>query len=110
MSEMELNELKEYTVNDSVERKRSFIEIGCEIGKLVTEKQIAYGDSFGKSGKILEILYPNGIRVDQYPDALTITRIIDKLFRIATQKDAFGESPYNDIAGYAILGVNQNYK
>jgi len=32
-------------------------------------------------------------------------RIIDKLFRIATQKEAFGESPYRDIAGYGLLGV-----
>ena len=31
--------------------------------------------------------------------------MIDKLFRIATRKDAFGESPYRDIAGYALLGL-----
>ena len=36
---------------------------------------------------------------------LAMTRIIDKLFRIATHKDAFGESPFKDIAGYGILGV-----
>ena len=36
---------------------------------------------------------------------LAITRIVDKLFRIATKKDAFGESPFKDIAGYGILGV-----
>jgi len=78
-------------------------DAGNEIGKLVAEKQIAYGDSFGNSGKILEVLYPYGVTVDQYTDMLTITRIIDKLFRIANRKDAFGESPAMDIAGYAIL-------
>lgn len=36
---------------------------------------------------------------------LAITRIVDKLFRIATDKDAFGESPFKDIAGYGILGL-----
>ena len=36
---------------------------------------------------------------------LAITRIVDKLFRIATKKDAFGENPFKDIAGYGILGV-----
>jgi hypothetical protein len=36
---------------------------------------------------------------------LAITRVIDKLFRIATKKDAFGESPWRDICGYAILGI-----
>ena len=77
---------------------------GRDIGKLVASKQEAYGDSFGQSYKVLEILYPNGISVEQYPDMLTITRIIDKLFRIANEKDAFGESPYGDITGYGLLG------
>jgi hypothetical protein len=36
---------------------------------------------------------------------LAITRIVDKLFRIATKKDAFGENPFKDIAGYGILGI-----
>jgi len=35
---------------------------------------------------------------------LTITRIIDKLFRIANRKDAFNESPYWDLTGYGLLG------
>jgi hypothetical protein len=39
---------------------------------------------------------------------LAITRILDKLFRIATRKDAFGESPFKDIAGYGILGVSND--
>ena len=82
-----------------------FEKIATEIGKLVEEKNLAYGSSFLKSEKILKILYPDGIRPDQYKDMLAITRIIDKLFRIATQKDAFGENPFKDIAGYGILGV-----
>ena len=82
-----------------------FEKIANEIGKLVEEKNIAYGSSFLKSEKILKILYPDGIKPEQYKDMLAITRIIDKLFRIATQKDAFGENPFKDIAGYGILGV-----
>ena len=39
---------------------------------------------------------------------LTIVRIVDKLFRITNQKDAFGESPYRDIAGYGLLGTAIN--
>tara|TARA_R110000851_G_scaffold281965_3_gene435468 strand:- start:1658 stop:1951 length:294 start_codon:yes stop_codon:yes gene_type:complete len=80
-------------------------KIGREIGKLVAEKNKAYGDSFGRAGKILEILYPDGIKPEQYTDFLSVTRVIDKLFRLATAKQAFGESPWGDIAGYAILGV-----
>ena len=80
-------------------------ELGASIGITVAEKQKAYGDSFGKAGGVLRILYPDGIRPEQYDDALAVTRIIDKLFRIATNGDAFGESPYRDIAGYGILGM-----
>jgi len=82
-----------------------YVKIGNEIGALVEEKQEAYGDSFSKSCEILKILYPNGITPDKYRDLLTITRVIDKLFRIATKKDALGENAWQDIAGYAILSV-----
>jgi len=83
----------------------SFEKIATEIGQLVQEKNLAYGDSFGQACRILEVLYPSGIKPDQYRDALAITRVIDKLFRLANKKDAFGESPWRDICGYAILGV-----
>jgi hypothetical protein len=88
----------------------SYREIGKEIGKLVDEKQAAYGDSFGKSGAVMKILYPEGIRPDQIDNALCVVRIIDKLFRIASQPKAFGESPYLDIAGYGILGYGRKVR
>tara|TARA_R100001244_G_scaffold36961_1_gene33792 strand:- start:176 stop:502 length:327 start_codon:yes stop_codon:yes gene_type:complete len=91
--------------NNSILNFMKFEKIATEIGKLVDEKDAAYGSSFLKSEKILKILYPNGIEPNQYKDMLAITRIIDKLFRIATKKDAFGENPFKDIAGYGILGV-----
>ena len=83
----------------------NFEKIAAEIGSLVQEKNEAYGDSFGQSSRILEVLYPDGIRPEQFRDALAITRVIDKLFRLANKKDAFGESPWRDICGYAVLGV-----
>jgi hypothetical protein len=89
---------------------KSFEQIGLEIGRLVQEKNTAYGSSFSLSHKILQVLYPNGIKPEQYKDMLAITRIIDKLFRIATDKKALGESPYSDIAGYGILGVYEDNK
>ena len=87
-----------------------YSEIGKRIGALVNEKQEAYGDSFGKAHRILLELYPDGIKPADYHNVLTMARIIDKLFRIATNQDAFGESPYQDIAGYAILGVGKHEK
>jgi hypothetical protein len=87
------------------ESKKIFIEIANEVGGLVQQKNEAYGNSFAKSQDIVKILFPDGVRPDQYRDMLAVTRVIDKLFRIATNKDAFGESPWRDICGYAILGI-----
>lgn len=87
-----------------MENKSDFEKIAEEIGKLVTEKNKAYGNSFAEAEQFLKILFPNGIPVESYSDMLCIVRIFDKLKRIATNKDAFGESPYRDMAGYSILG------
>ena len=78
-------------------------EIGATIGFLVDRKNAAYGNSIHEAGKIIRILYPKGIMPDQYDDLLAQIRIIDKQFRIANQKSAFGENPFEDIAGYGIL-------
>ena len=78
-------------------------KIAEEIGDLVEEKNLAYGSAFEKSGIIMEILYPDGIPSEKYVHALATVRVLDKLFRIATNKDAFDESPWRDIAGYGIL-------
>lgn len=91
-------------------KKMTYEEIGKSVGKLVTEKQKAYGDSFGNSHEILLILYPNGIKKEQYIDVLTLARIIDKMFRIANEKEAFDESPYRDMMGYCLLGYSKSLK
>jgi hypothetical protein len=84
---------------------KDFNTAAAEIGDLVTAKNAAYGDSFAKCGEFLRLLWPEGIPVSQYGDALCMCRIFDKQMRVATRKDAFGESPYRDIAGYGILGM-----
>jgi hypothetical protein len=89
---------------------KKYEDIGAQVGSLVDEKNAAYGSSFAESHKILSVLYPNGIKPEQYTDALAIIRVIDKLFRIANKKDAFGESPWRDIAGYALLGIANDSK
>jgi hypothetical protein len=80
-----------------------FESIATSIGKLVASKNKSYGNSFQESGKIIEMLYPNGIPVEKYTSVLALIRIIDKLYRIATQPDFNGEDAWRDIAGYAIL-------
>lgn len=86
----------------------NFDRIGAKVGGVVQEKQQAYGDSFGKSGECLRQMYPDGIKPEQYDDLLTITRILDKLFRIANNPTAFDENPYQDIVGYGLLGMKRH--
>jgi len=81
-----------------------FEKLGREIGRLVETKQKSYGDAFGRSGQVMRTLYPEGVSPDQMDDALAVVRVVDKLFRIATDRDALGESPWRDIAGYGLLG------
>ena len=82
-------------------------QLGTDIGRLVAEKQKAYGDSFNRSGAVMRSLYPEGIPLEKLDDALAVVRVVDKLFRIATDRDALGESPWRDIAGYALLSVDR---
>lgn len=91
------------TLADSLHRRPSFEARATRIGKLVDEKNKAYGDSFSKSGAVLAIIYPEGIKPEQYKDALGMVRVIDKLFRIAARKDAFGENPWDDLCGYGVV-------
>jgi hypothetical protein len=87
-------------------RAESLRRIALELAELLPRKNRAYGSSFEKCGPFLRLLYPDGLPPEKYEDALLLVRIFDKQMRIATQKDAFGESPYGDIAGYAILGAS----
>lgn len=84
-------------------------DIALEIGELVARKQTQYGDSVGKTGKIMRVLYPDGIPVHAIPDALLTVRVLDKLSRISQRgadgKDLGGESPWQDICGYGLLGT-----
>lgn len=85
----------------------SYEELGRRVGALVDVKNQAYGSAFDDAGAFLRLLYPAGIAPDQYGDALALVRIFDKMKRIATDRDALGESPYQDIAGYGLLGLKR---
>lgn len=89
-----------------------YVMMGQDIGKLVSEKQVQYGNSVGVSCEALKLLYPSGLRPDQFGDALLVVRVFDKLSRIAQRgkdgKDLGGESPWKDIAGYGILGWHKD--
>ncbi len=84
---------------------KSLQQLGTDLGALVEKKNAAYGDSFRVSGEALRLLYPDGVPPAKLDDALLLARIWDKMKRIATDNDAFGETPYQDIAGYGLCGV-----
>lgn len=75
------------------------------IARLVEQKSAAYGDAVGATDAALRALWPNGIPPERYRDAALIVRCWDKFKRIANRKDAFGESPWDDVAGYALRGA-----
>ena len=105
--ERDVAEMTPFVTRQHMENRPDYRRIAAEIGDIVESKQEAYGDSFGQSGAVLRILYPEGLWPEQYDDMLAVARIIDKLFRVATDRDAFGESPFRDIAGYGILGAGR---
>ena len=78
-------------------------ERGREIGRTVDEKNQAYGNSFHEAHRIVEVLWPEGIPVSAYPLVMAFTRIVDKMFRLVHQPEAFGENPALDLAGYGLL-------
>lgn len=84
-----------------------FTEMACRIGGVVDEKNQAYGDSFSRCGEFLKTLYPNGIRPEQYIDALCLVRMFDKMSRIA---NGHYEDSYEDLAGYSLLGAARSEK
>lgn len=77
---------------------------GIIIGRIVDIKNKQYGDSVNKTGGILKELYPDGVRPDQYHDMMLVTRVLDKLCRVANGKQG-EENPWSDIAGYGLIGM-----
>jgi hypothetical protein len=87
-----------------------FKKITDDLASILSIKDEAYGNAFDKTTQILSLLYPNGIRVEQYKDLHVIIRMLDKISRIARDNDPLGESPYMDIAGYSILSLARDNK
>jgi len=83
-------------------------EITQELSVLLAEKEQAYGDAFANSSDILKLLYPEGVKVEEYKNLLYITRVLDKLSRISNNDKT--EDPFQDIAGYSILAMRQRTK
>ncbi len=90
-----------------IRRADGFAALGAAVGRLVERKNRAYGDAFDVAGDAMRLLYPSGISPAQYGEALALVRVFDKMKRIATDRDAFGEDPWQDVAGYALLAMRR---
>ena len=86
-------------------KMNKFEKIASNLATILSMKNDAYGNAFDKTTQILTLLYPTGIKVEQFKDVHVLIRMLDKLSRIARDNDPMGESPYMDIAGYSILAL-----
>jgi hypothetical protein len=101
--------------NDPFDELGYFAGLGLEVGKLVDEKQKAYGDSVTKCYQIMKVLlqdyYNNDgtytIPESLLPQMLLDVRKIDKMNRRFSNPDGdlMGENPFQDDVGYSLLGV-----
>lgn len=87
-----------------------FVSVAQSIASTLSVKDEQYGPAFQTVPQILSILYPDGIQPQDYPNVLTLTRILDKIQRIATNNGNDPEDPWRDIAGYAILQLSKKDK
>lgn len=79
----------------------SIHETGLAITSLVEEKNSAYGSAVNKTADILKILYPDGISIKDYHDALLVVRVLDKICRIGNSKIRGETSP---VTGFSESG------
>lgn len=82
-------------------------QVTNSLAGLLESKNTRYGDSVSKAEDILHLLFPNGIKTKHYVHLHLIIRILDKLSRISSDNVNAGAviDAWNDIAGYAVLGV-----
>jgi len=93
-------------MNESTEEY--YKKIANNIAKLLVKKEKAYGNAYANLPKILETLYPDGVQVKDYDKLLFITRVLDKINRIANNDNS--EDPFQDICGYSLLAMRERDK
>lgn len=86
-----------------------FDKLGGLIGKFLKYKNHEYNNSHEKATKCIEILFPNGIKFEQYNDFIGIIRILDKISRISNG-NLGTENAWVDLLGYAFLEVLKDKK
>jgi hypothetical protein len=83
-------------------------EVGRRIGSIVQKKNEVC-DSYSKTGEAMLIFYPDGIRPDQYGDALLMGELLGKLIEASKQKSQT-ESPWEYVGRIGICGIVRDLK
>jgi hypothetical protein len=114
-SVVDIDKIKPLEEDEQTEEKGYFESLGWEVGKLVDQKQKAYGDSVTKCYQIMKVLlqdYSNNDGTYTIPESLIPimlleVRKIDKTNRRFSNPDGdlMSENPYQDDVGYSLLGV-----
>lgn len=86
-----------------------FHKIATDLASLLEEKDKAYGSAYSKTTEFLKLLFPNGVPPEKYSELLYVTRVFDKLMRVATGGSASEglKDALKDIAGYSILELTK---
>jgi len=98
-------------IPEHLKHQKIFFELGEKLGYTTAVKNDSYGDAFLQIVKIFEILYPDGISVEQYKNATLLVRVLDKICRISNgNANVFDEDAFLDLGGYSLIGMVDNKK
>lgn len=75
----------------------------------LAEKAEKYGEAFENCGDFLRLVFPEDVQPKDYEKLLYVTRVYDKLCRIAKGAES-EENPVKDILGYSMLELLRNEK
>ena len=104
------NQLSEQ-LEASMKRLRGFEAMGKELGLKLDDKQRFYGDSFLKGAEFLQLLFGAKIEQKDYVHLGILIRMFDKMNRLASpNRNDDDEDPWDDLAGYAMLGKSYQQK
>lgn len=111
LREKEIDNVTKHTV-----QLDKFTTIGLQIGKFTDEKNKQYGSSVDATYEMIKVLmerYKNEDNTYTIPESLLQhillqVRMMDKQNRIFNNPSGEGdsESPYNDLAGYSLIGID----
>lgn len=102
------NELLEHNCGDDV-----FVDPRSPLDYITAEvaaKQESYGDSISFTSSVAKILWPKGMPVEVFPDALILLRVLDKVCRLSRGKalpDEGRKDAWKDIIGYALRALER---